>query len=181
MTRFGDLWDWNSLWCVSIHLSIWYFNLAQVALERVKEFTDLEREPPEFVEPRPDPSWPNRGAISCQNLVIRYAVRKQLCHIHIPHLINSPSRISRTSYISSILKLIPEKRLVSSAARVGFVLFLARKKSHLYLLLSGSGKSTLALSFFRFVEPTEGSCLLSNMYKSGSVLTLRRENFCRWH
>lgn len=52
---------------------------SQVALERVKEYSELAREPPEFVEPRPPTSWPSKGAIHCQDLVIRYAVR--LCLI----------------------------------------------------------------------------------------------------
>ena len=46
----------------------------QVALERVQEYTELKREPPEFIEPRPSPSWPSSGAIKCEDLVIRYAV-----------------------------------------------------------------------------------------------------------
>jgi hypothetical protein len=47
----------------------------QVALERVKEYTDLKREPPEIVEPRPSAAWPSQGGIKCEDLVIRYAVR----------------------------------------------------------------------------------------------------------
>ncbi|KAF8955330.1 multidrug resistance-associated ABC transporter [Flammula alnicola] len=46
---------------------------SMVALERVKEYTDLKREPPEYVEPRPPASWPSQGAIKCEDLVIRYA------------------------------------------------------------------------------------------------------------
>lgn len=41
----------------------------------MKEYTDLKREPAEFLEPRPDPAWPSHGDIKCENLVIRYAVR----------------------------------------------------------------------------------------------------------
>jgi ABC-type multidrug transport system fused ATPase/permease subunit len=47
---------------------------SMVALERVKEYSELVQEPPEFLEPRPPPSWPSNGAIECQDLVIRYAV-----------------------------------------------------------------------------------------------------------
>lgn len=46
----------------------------QVALERVKEYTDLKREPPEIIEPRPSAAWPSHGGIKCEDLVIRYAV-----------------------------------------------------------------------------------------------------------
>ena len=31
---------------------------AMVAVERVKEFSELQQEPPEYVEPRPPASWP---------------------------------------------------------------------------------------------------------------------------
>ena len=46
----------------------------KVALERVKEYSELQTEPPEFVEPRPPASWPCKGDIVCENLAIRYAV-----------------------------------------------------------------------------------------------------------
>ncbi|CDO71111.1 hypothetical protein BN946_scf184844.g115 [Trametes cinnabarina] len=46
---------------------------SMVAVERVKEYSELPREPPEFIEPRPPASWPTSGAIKCENLVIRYA------------------------------------------------------------------------------------------------------------
>jgi ABC-type multidrug transport system fused ATPase/permease subunit len=51
---------------------------SMVALERVKEYSELPREPPEFIEPRPPASWPSTGAIECQDLVIQYAVRTVL-------------------------------------------------------------------------------------------------------
>lgn len=47
-----------------------------VALERVKEYSELKREPAEFIEPRPSPSWPSQGEIKCENLVIKYAVSR---------------------------------------------------------------------------------------------------------
>ena len=52
--------------------------VIQVAVERVKEFSELPREPPEFIEPRPPASWPENGEIKCEDLVIRYAVRPSL-------------------------------------------------------------------------------------------------------
>lgn len=46
----------------------------KVALERIKEYSELQTEPPEFVEPRPPASWPSKGEVVCESLVIRYAV-----------------------------------------------------------------------------------------------------------
>lgn len=57
-----------------IHASSATHAERQVAVERIKEFSELPREPPEFVEPRPPTSWPEKGEIQCENLVIRYAV-----------------------------------------------------------------------------------------------------------
>ncbi len=48
--------------------------IFQVAVERSKEYTDIVREKPEYVEPRPPTSWPLKGEIKCEGLVIRYAV-----------------------------------------------------------------------------------------------------------
>ncbi|GLB42389.1 putative atp-binding cassette transporter [Lyophyllum shimeji] len=96
---------------------------SMVALERVKEYSELKREPPEFVEPRPPATWPSEGAIECQNLVIRYA----------PELPNVLHNLSFT---------------IHPGEKVGI------------LGRTGSGKSTLALSFFRFVEATEGRILV---------------------
>ncbi|KAF9007916.1 ATP-binding cassette transporter [Cyathus striatus] len=96
---------------------------SMVALERVKEYSELTREPPEFVEPRPEPSWPAEGAIQCEDLVIRYA----------PDL---PNVLHHLNFE------------IKPGEKVGI------------LGRTGSGKSTLALSFFRFVEPTEGRILV---------------------
>jgi len=46
---------------------------SMVALERIKEYSELQTEPPEFVEPRPPASWPSKGEVVCESLVIRYA------------------------------------------------------------------------------------------------------------
>lgn len=42
-------------------------------MERIKEFSEIPREPPEFIEPRPPASWPEKGHIKCEDLSIRYA------------------------------------------------------------------------------------------------------------
>ncbi|TFK68805.1 multidrug resistance-associated ABC transporter [Pluteus cervinus] len=107
---------------------------SMVALERVKEYSQLNREAPEFVEPRPPPSWPSTGAIECQDLVIRYA----------PEL---PDVLHHLNFT------------VNPGEKVGI------------LGRTGSGKSTLALSFFRFVEVTEGRILVDGLDISKIGLT----------
>jgi ABC-type multidrug transport system fused ATPase/permease subunit len=51
---------------------------SMVALERIKEYSELPREAAEFVEPRPSASWPHNGGISVERLEIRYAVSVHL-------------------------------------------------------------------------------------------------------
>ncbi|KAJ3748238.1 multidrug resistance-associated ABC transporter [Lentinula raphanica] len=99
---------------------------SMVALERVKEFSELKREPPEFIEPRPPASWPAAGAIKCEELVIRYAPELP----NVLHTLNFEIR---------------------PGEKVGI------------LGRTGSGKSTLALSFFRFVEATEGRIIIDDI------------------
>lgn len=107
---------------------------SMVALERVKEYSELEIEPPEFVEPRPPASWPSNGEIECENLVIKYA----------PEL---PDVLHNLSFS------------VKPGEKVGI------------LGRTGSGKSTLALSFFRFVEATEGRIIIDGLDISKMGLT----------
>lgn len=46
---------------------------SMVAIERLKEFTELQQEAPEYIEPRPAASWPEHGSIKVENLVVKYA------------------------------------------------------------------------------------------------------------
>ncbi|KAG9083201.1 hypothetical protein FRC07_013980, partial [Ceratobasidium sp. 392] len=46
---------------------------SMIALERVEEFSILPPEGPEFVEPPPRDTWPEKGHVMVENLVIRYA------------------------------------------------------------------------------------------------------------
>lgn len=107
---------------------------SMVALERVKEYSELKREPAEFVEPRPSPTWPDKGHIKCNDLVIRYA----------PDL---PDVLHRLNFE------------VQPGEKVGI------------LGRTGSGKSTLALSFFRFVEATDGNIVVDGVDISKIGLT----------
>ncbi|CAE6528569.1 unnamed protein product [Rhizoctonia solani] len=96
---------------------------SMVALERINEFSTIAQEAPEFIEPRPSASWPERGNISVENLTIRYA----------PTLPNVLHGITFD---------------IKARSKIGV------------LGRTGSGKSTLALSFFRFVEATEGRIVI---------------------
>ncbi|ODO00841.1 ATP-binding cassette transporter [Cryptococcus wingfieldii CBS 7118] len=107
---------------------------SMVAIERLKEFTELKREAAEYVEPRPAASWPENGAIQVEDLVIRYA----------PDL---PSVLHRISF-----EIAPREK-------VGIV------------GPTGCGKSTLALSFFRFVEASEGRIVIDQVDISKIGLT----------
>ncbi|KAI5122627.1 hypothetical protein M0805_008716 [Coniferiporia weirii] len=107
---------------------------SMVAVERVKEYCELQKEGPEFIEPRPPASWPSKGSVECKNLVIRYA----------PEL---PSVLHDLNF------------KVNPGEKVGI------------LGRTGSGKSTLALSFFRFVEPTEGQIIVDGIDISKIGLT----------
>jgi ABC-type multidrug transport system fused ATPase/permease subunit len=46
---------------------------SMVALERIKEYSEVPQEAPEHVDPRPPASWPAEGAVEVKDLVIRYA------------------------------------------------------------------------------------------------------------
>ncbi|KIY69721.1 multidrug resistance-associated ABC transporter [Cylindrobasidium torrendii FP15055 ss-10] len=107
---------------------------SMVALERVKEYSELPREPAEIIEPRPAQDWPAEGRVQVKDLVIRYA----------PNLPNVLHNISFE---------------VKPGEKIGI------------LGRTGSGKSTLALSFFRFVEPTEGHIVIDGLDISKIGLT----------
>ncbi|CAH7666033.1 hypothetical protein PPACK8108_LOCUS348 [Phakopsora pachyrhizi] len=47
--------------------------LSMVSVERVKEFSEMESEAPEIVEPRPPAHWPHAGEVIVENLTVRYA------------------------------------------------------------------------------------------------------------
>ncbi|WRT69694.1 uncharacterized protein IL334_006684 [Kwoniella shivajii] len=107
---------------------------SMVAIERLKEFTELKREAAEFIDPRPPASWPNSGAISVEKLIIRYAP-------DLPNVLHSIS-----------FEVRPREKIGIVGA-------------------TGCGKSTLALSFFRFVEATEGRIVIDGIDISKIGLT----------
>ncbi|KAF8707606.1 Multidrug resistance-associated ABC transporter, partial [Rhizoctonia solani] len=107
---------------------------SMVALERINEFSTIAQEAPEFIEPRPSASWPERGDISVENLTIRYAP-------------NLPNVLHNLTFD------------IKARSKIGV------------LGRTGSGKSTLALSFFRFVEATEGRIVIDGIDISKLGLT----------
>lgn len=115
-------------------------------MERIKEFTDLEHEPSEYIEPRPPAAWPTEGAIKCEDLAVRYAVSLNSAH-------------SRPGYVQKFTLLQPD--LPDVLKDLNFVIHPGEKVG--VLGRTGSGKSTLALSFFRFVEPTSGRILVDGV------------------
>ncbi|KAG5641018.1 hypothetical protein DXG03_006371 [Asterophora parasitica] len=119
---------------------------SMVAIERVKEYSELTREPPEFLEPRPPASWPPEGAIECENLVI----------------------------LSILISFNNQPELPNVLHKLNFNILPGEKVG--ILGRTGSGKSTLALSFFRFVEATQGRILVDGLDIAKVGLTdLRRK------
>lgn len=43
-----------------------------VAVERLKEYTEIKQEAAEIVYPRPAPAWPHAGKVEIKDLSIRY-------------------------------------------------------------------------------------------------------------
>ena len=87
-------------------------------MERVKEFSELPREPPEFIEPRPQASWPENGEIKCEDLVIRYAVRP------LPLLPRAPGfwNVDPDPPVSAIRLDSPTFQMCSTSSRLRFAL-----------------------------------------------------------
>lgn len=84
-----------------------------VALERIKEYTELKREPAEIIEPRPPAVWPAQGQITVEDLSIRYAVSKDYPSTNfLTYILGMDSLNSRMSFTIS-------RSLFSLAKRYG--------------------------------------------------------------
>ncbi|KAF7377450.1 Multidrug resistance-associated ABC transporter [Mycena sanguinolenta] len=129
-----------------------------VAVERVKETSDLVREPPEILETRPPANWPSQGKIDCHDLCIRYApnLPDVLHNINFQVFPAEKANIFPVSCISALCRL--------TNCQIGVV---GR---------TGSGKSTLSLSFFRFVEASKGKLLIDGIDIASLGLTDLRRN-----
>ncbi|KAF8627345.1 hypothetical protein AX15_004416 [Amanita polypyramis BW_CC] len=66
---------------------------SMVAIERIKEYSELPPEGSEIIEPRPSESWPLAGAIESQGLVIKYAPDLPNVLHHISFKINPGEKV----------------------------------------------------------------------------------------
>ncbi|CAG8467253.1 3846_t:CDS:2, partial [Scutellospora calospora] len=58
------------MWTVRNYTSL---EMSLNAVERVYEFSEIPQEAPAIIEPRPPAHWPHSGAITIQNLEVKYA------------------------------------------------------------------------------------------------------------
>ncbi|CAG8551648.1 12892_t:CDS:2, partial [Racocetra fulgida] len=58
------------MWTVRRYTSL---EMSLNAVERVSEFSEIPQEAPAIIEPRPPAYWPHSGAITVQNLEVKYA------------------------------------------------------------------------------------------------------------
>lgn len=122
---------------------------SMVALERIKEYSELPREAPEFIEPRPSASWPHNGGISVEKLEIRYAVSVNVSPLQ-TIIVADGSQPELPNVLHGIsFQVAPREKIGVVGA-------------------TGCGKSTLALSFFRFVEAHQGRIVIDGIGESAS-------------
>ncbi|CAG8497498.1 9417_t:CDS:10 [Paraglomus brasilianum] len=58
------------MWAVRRYTTL---EMSMNAMERVDEFSEIAQEPPEIVHPRPSAGWPYEGAITVEDLEVKYA------------------------------------------------------------------------------------------------------------
>lgn len=122
---------------------------SMVALERIKEYSELPREAAEFIEPRPSASWPHNGGISVEKLEIRYAVSVNVSPLQ-AIIVADGSQPELPNVLHGIsFQVAPREKIGVVGA-------------------TGCGKSTLALSFFRFVEAHQGRIVIDGIGESAS-------------
>ncbi|CAG8435018.1 7255_t:CDS:10 [Diversispora eburnea] len=63
------------------------------AVERVSEFSEIPQEAPAIIEPRPPANWPHSGAITVQDLQIRYAPDLEPVLHHISFSVNGQEKV----------------------------------------------------------------------------------------
>ncbi|CAG8799525.1 2902_t:CDS:2, partial [Racocetra persica] len=63
------------------------------AVERVSEFSEIPQEAPAIIEPRPPAYWPHSGAITVQNLEVKYAPNLEPVLHHISFNVEGQEKI----------------------------------------------------------------------------------------
>lgn len=67
--------------------------LQMISVERVMEYTNLEKEAPWEYEKRPPPSWPHEGVIVFDNVNFTYSLDGPLVLKHLTALIKSREKV----------------------------------------------------------------------------------------
>lgn len=67
--------------------------LQMISVERVMEYTDLEKEAPWEYEKRPPPAWPHEGVIVFDNVNFTYSLDGPLVLKHLTALIKSREKV----------------------------------------------------------------------------------------
>ncbi|KAF0405290.1 P-loop containing nucleoside triphosphate hydrolase protein [Gigaspora margarita] len=78
------------MWTVRNYTSL---EMSLNAVERVCEFSEIPQEAPAIIEPRPPASWPHSGAITVQNLEVKYAPDLEPVLHHISFSIEGQEKI----------------------------------------------------------------------------------------
>lgn len=100
-----------------VFMTRWFCNLSNyiVSVERIKQFMNIESEPPAIVEEnRPPSAWPSNGRIQLQNLMIKYRPNAPLVLKGISCTIKEGNRVGvvgrtgsgKTTLISALFRLV---------------------------------------------------------------------------
>ncbi|KAF9479792.1 multidrug resistance-associated ABC transporter [Pholiota conissans] len=108
-----------------------------VALERIQEYIKIEREPAEFVEPRPPASWPSEGVVKCEHLAVRYA----------PHLPNVLKDISFEVHAGEKIGIIGRTGSGKSTLALSFFRFVEAAEGR--IMVDGIDISRIGLTDLR--------------------------------
>ncbi|CAG8566092.1 12437_t:CDS:2, partial [Acaulospora colombiana] len=120
------------------------------AVERVSEFSEIPQEAPAIIEPRPPANWPHDGAISVQNLEVKYASDFDPVLHQISFSVKGREKVGLVGRLEAL-------DLFSLKICTHFI------DQNLFCDRTGSGKSTIVLSLFRFIEPSSGRIFIDGI------------------
>lgn len=78
---------------LTIHKPTMSSVLQMISVERVMEYTNLEKEAPWEYEKRPPPAWPHEGVIVFDNVNFTYSLDGPLVLKHLTALIKSREKV----------------------------------------------------------------------------------------